>query len=319
MSNIHEQYVGAAAEGSYGAGAAPTNFYEFTEEGIAGVYERIESEAIRAGSPFLHADRFQPNPKGAEGDLTLEVVDAGFEFWLKQMLGQVVDNTGTTGEHLAEVADLLGLSFAVQVGRVDNAGVLHPFDYKGGKVATWEMSNSVDGILNLTLSCDFASEDYQGAVAASPTFPAGSQFFSFVGGSVAIGGTDFAVSEVTLGGENGLKTDRYALRGADSTTKREPLVEALRTVTFTLTGEFEGTTHYDRVAAASAAGALADLSLSWSTPRGGSLVVTVPAGRFDEGPVNASGREVVTQELTGKGLMPTDGSSPISVAYTPGA
>jgi hypothetical protein len=310
MGSIHDAFVGAADEVSYGNTVAPSDFFEFTEEGVSGSYERIQSEGMRAGAKVLRSDRWVPNPKGAGGDLTMEVLDQGFDFWLKHMLGAVATGTPALGvtPYTATLGPIDGQSFSQQIARPDSNGVVQPFTYSGGKVAEWELSNETDGVLMLTLSQDFASEHVpdgteSGAlVLATPTYPVGAKLLTFVKGTVQVGGTDFAVTNVSLKGNNGLKVDRYGMRGANSTTKREPREEAMREYSLALTGEFEDTTHIQRVAAAIASDAHATVSLLWegvAVAGGGipSLEVTIPTARFDEGPVNVGGSEMIEQAL----------------------
>lgn len=321
MASVHDQFVGLANESTYGTLVAPASFYEFQSEGVSGKYERIESESVRAGAKVLRTDRWAPNPKGAEGDLKLEVLDKGFDVLLKHMLGTEAAGTPSAGfqTNTYTLGSLAGKSLSTQIARVDNAGNLIPFHYKGGKVKGWELSNAVDGILNLSLDMDYATEIVgagAGAQAlATPTYPTGSQLFTFVGGAVTVGGTEFAVSDASIKAENNLKTDRFFLRGSGgATTKKEPLEEGLREYSFELKGEFEGVTHYNRVAAATNAGATAAIVLTWDSPQAGQLLVTLPFGRFDEGPVNADGMKIVELNLSGKAL--TDGAaSPITIAY----
>lgn len=310
---VFDQYVGAANETTYGTAVAPANFYEILTDSVNGSYERIESDAINGVA--LRSDRFAPNPKGAAGDLEFEVLDKGFDFWLEHMLGSSTTASGVT---TATPGDLAGKSFTVQVGRADSADEIVPFTYAGGKVASWEISAEVDGILQLSVTCDFASETIgagSGAFAlATPTYPAGAQLMTFIGATCTVGGESFPVSSVSLTGDNALKTDRYAMRGALSTTKREPVQDSVRSYGFTLSGEFENPDQSQRIAAATAAGTLAEIVLSFDSPQGGSLEITCPAARFDEGNVNAA-KNLTTQEITGVLLLPSSGAA-ITAVYT---
>ena len=76
MSTIHDQYFGAADETVFSTGVAATRFYEFVSEGVEGKYERVNSEGVRAGTKVLRSDRFATSAKGAEGDLSIESLDA---------------------------------------------------------------------------------------------------------------------------------------------------------------------------------------------------------------------------------------------------
>ncbi|MEV5080329.1 phage tail tube protein [Streptomyces sp. NPDC056159] len=318
MATIHDAYFGVADETTYGTAVAPKNFFEFTDEGIEGKYERIDSEAIRAGSRVLRADRFAPNPKGAEGDVTMEVQSAGFEFWLKHMLGSVSAGAPTGGftTHTATLGDLNGKSFTAQVGRVDSAGAKTPFTYEGGKVKEWELSNAVDELLKLTATMDFAKETIgagTGAYAtATPTYVANAKLFSFAGGSVTVAGSAFQINDFSLKATNGLKDDRYFISNAGK--KAEPLESDLRKYEWSIKGEFDGTAHVKRVAAALASGAVADISVKWDGPDGSELTVSMPFARFDSGPVNVGGYDVISQDLSGLAL--TDGTaSPVTITY----
>lgn len=319
-ATVHDQFVGTADETVYGTPVAPDHFYEFLTDGVSGAYERIESEGIRG--PVLRADRFAPNPKGAAGDFEVEVLDKGFDFWLKHMLGDVTVD-GTTQAVTAVPGSLAGKSFSYHAARYSpGLDALVPFAYSGGKVTEWEISAEVDGILKAKVTCDFASETVNGTGAqalATASYEAGSQLMTFIGGSVTVGGSAVPVTSISVTGNNGLKVDRYAMRGANSTTKREPKENDLREFGFTLGMEFEDTAMHDRIRATLAAGTLAVVNLSFDSPQGGTLTIALPAARFDEGPVNAA-REVTTQECTGKALDPADGTNKaISVVYTPAA
>lgn len=314
MASVHDSYLGIAEETTYGVAVAPARFLEMISEGITGKYERINSEGWRAGQRVLHKDRFQPNPKGAEGDIKLEGQDGDLGLLLKHSLGAIASGTPTGGftTHTATVGSLAGKSLTAQVGRVDSAGVLTPFTYEGGKVTSWELTNGVDGVLQATFSLDFSKETSTGTgayAAATPTYNANSQLFTFVGGSVLIANTAFAVSDISLKGDNKLKTDRWSTAG-----KREPSEEGMREYSFELKGEFDNMTHVDRVTSLIAANTLAALEMKWVSPQGGELKVAAPFGRFDEGAANFDGAKI--SELALKGVIVWDGAqSPLTVTY----
>jgi hypothetical protein len=318
MPTIHDSHFGVIDESTYGTAVLPTNFYEFTEEGIEGKYERIDSEAIRAGTRVLRSDRFATNPKGAEGDVKLEVQSKGFDFWLKHMMGSLSSGAPSGGfiTHTATLGDLNGKSFTAQVGRVDNTGTKIPFTYEGGKVKEWELSNAVDELLNLSLTMDFAKETIgagTGAyVLATPVYVASTKLFSFNSGTVTVGGSSFDISDFSLKASNGLKDDRYFIRNGGK--KSEPLESDLRKYEWSIKGEFSGTTHVQRVASAIASGAVADITVLWDGPDSTQFKVQMPFARFDEGPVTVGGLEVVGHDLSGIAL--TDGTaSPVTITY----
>lgn len=317
MSTIFDAYVGVVDEVTYATEVAPTKFLEFTKESLAGVYERIESAALRSGTNVDRADRFVPNPKGASGDIEVEVANMNFAFWLKYMLGTVTPTGTTPKTYAGTVGTLKGKSFTAQVNRVDANGNDNIFTYGGGKVDSWELSNAVDGLLMLNVSCDFARETIgagTGAFAkATPTFPANAVLLSFIGATVTVGGSAFDVTAASVKGDNGLKTDRYGIR-ATGTTKNEPLEADQREYTATFNAEFQNVAHAQRVAALTAAGVTASVTLKWQTPDTlHSVQVDLPALRFDEGAINVDGKGLLDQQITAKALTPAAGGSPVTI------
>jgi len=106
----------------------------------------------------------------ANGDIQVEAQDAGFGLFLKHTFGVAVSGEADVDgwvTHTFTVGDLDGKSLTVQVGRGDASGSVHPFTYTGGKIATAEFANAVDGVLNVTLGLDFAAE-HIGAGAGPP-------------------------------------------------------------------------------------------------------------------------------------------------------
>lgn len=316
MSGLFAQ-IGFVDEVTYDTPVAVTKFFEFTKEGIEGKYERIDSKALRAGTRVLRSDRFQVNPKGASGSVEFEVLNKGFGFFLKHMLG-TVDTTGTGPYvHTGTVGSLTGDFFTCQVGRtMVGTETATPFTYSGGKVTSWELSNSVDGILTLALNMDFATEAYSGAGALSlqaASYPASAELFTFTGGTIQIAGTEVHVKDISIKGDNGLDTERYFLRS--STKKKEPLEKDQRKYEFDLTLDYLDTTQYARVASATAAGAVATLSATWTSPGGQIVAVSATAARFDAGTPQVEGADLLEQKLSGM-LLDTGSGSPVTIAYT---
>lgn len=316
MSALDAQ-VGVGEESAFGTAVTPTRFPEFTSESITASYARVESNGLRPGRLYRSDSRFTTYIEGAEGDLEMEVGSQGFGIFLKHMLGSIATTAGAAGEvytHTATPGSLTGKSLTVQVGRpfYDGSSV-QPFTYSGGKVTAWELSNSNDGNLMASLSMDFANEDTATALATA-SYPTGLETFSWVGGTVSIGGASFDVMEASVSGENSLKTDRRYLR--NNPAKKEQIGDDYRGGEFSLTADFDSLAQRNRVASATAAGAIAEVRLKWE---GKSLAgtTTYPSlelvlnGRFDGFEANVDGPQAVTQEVTGTYL----GASAISAIY----
>lgn len=318
-----------ADQGSFGTAVAATRGFEIVSESIQGSYDRIESASLRAATRVQRSDRFAVNPKGAAGTISLEGMTKNLGFWLKYMMGTVAAGalTDATYTYTGTVGDLTGKAFTAQVQRanVGGAGALIPFTYEDGKVASWTIANSVDGVLGIDLDVDFGKETIGAGAGAyagqTAVYPSGLELLTFVGGTVTIGGTPVAVSDVSVKCDMGLKTDRYFIATGGS-RKKEQLEDKMRAITWDATAEFTDVTQTNRASSATAAGALAALVLKWQGPTLAgtttypSLTLTLPAARFDDdgGPTTGSAA-LLTQKLSGTGLAdPTNGA--ISIAYT---
>jgi hypothetical protein len=309
--------LGIAEETNHGVIVSPSRFLEFNSEGVTASYARVESGGLRPGRRYRSDTRFTTYIEGASGDIELEVGSKGFGLLLKHMLGSIATTAGAVGEvntHTATPGDLNGKSLTVQAGRPFYTGsTVQPFTYAGGKVASWELSNSNDGNLMCTLSMDFATEDTATPLAAA-SYPTGIETFSWVGGLVTIAGTQFDVMEAAVSGDNAINTDRRYLR--NNPAKKEQVGNDYRSGEFSLTADFDSLTQRNRVASATAAGAVAQVVLSWTgktlagTTTFPSLTVTLN-GRFDGFEANVGGPEAITQALSGTYL----GASAIQIDY----
>jgi hypothetical protein len=319
VNNVHDSFLGCAEETIYNTGVPAARFFELENETITGKYPRIDAKGVRAGSRILRVDRWAPNPKGADGTVKMEIQDTNFGLIFKHMLGAIAVGTATGGftPYTATIAPLQGLSTTWQAARYSTDGVLTPYTYTGGKIHNWELTAAVDGVLGMSLTLDFAAEKIgagTGAFALStPTYPAASQIFTYVGGTVTIGGTSFAAHDFTVKGDNKLKVDRYFM--ANGGVKKEPLEEDMRSISWELKGEYDGVAQYNRVAAAVNAGAMAAIVANFATPQGGALQINIPNARFDAGAPHIDGAKIPELPLTGAVL--DDGTtSPISIVYT---
>jgi hypothetical protein len=316
--SVHDSFLGMAEESIYDTPVAPARFFELQTESFAGKYSRIDAKGVRAGNRVQRSDRWAPNFKGADGSVKLEVLDSGFGLLLKHMLGAISAGTPSGGvtTYTATIGNLAGLSSTWQAGRYATDGSLTPFTYSGGKVHNWELGAAVDGILELSLAMDFAEEHIgpgAGPLAlAVPTYPAVSQLFTYVGGSVTVAGTAFYAHDVMFKGDNALKVDRFFM--ANNGIKKEPLEQEFRKITWELKGEFDGMTQFNRVAAATNAGATAAIVANFATPQGGALSINIPAARFDVGPPHIDGAKI--PEISFTGIALDDGTDqPITITY----
>lgn len=290
--------VGLIQEVTYGTYIAPTRFLEFVSESLSLSIERIESNAIRAGTTILRTDRWGSGRWGVEGDIELEVATKGFGLIFKNMLGEVAITTPAGGalarDHTHTLGDLFGDSLTIQVGRPGVGGTVHPFSYSGCKIASWELSNEVDGLLALTITVDGQTETTAQALATA-SFAANDQLLYFTGGAVTVGGSAFDVTNITISGDNGLATERYFLRATTPQLKKEPVQAAFTEITGTMEIEFSDLTAYNRFVT----GTTAAVTAEWTGPLiEGALnygvLVTMPSVRFDGETPTVDGPDILS-------------------------
>lgn len=305
--------LGVKDEVTYGTAVTVDRFFEFNSESVAVAAGRTAGEGLRVGAFTPRSDRFMPYIEGAAGNIQLDVLNKGFGFWLKHMLGTVATTGLGPYTHTGTMGSLLGDAFTCQINRpLSPSGTNQAFTYAGGKVASWTLSNSVEENLLLDLAVDFASVSTATALATA-SYPAAMEPLSWVGGTVTVGGTQVDVTEVSVEVNNNLAVDRRFIKG--SAVKKEPVQAGRREVSFSFSADFESLTQYDRVVSTTRAGALAKIVGTWANGTD-QLVVTIPAARFDEiGGVAVESAEALSQSLSGVGLH--DGTdSPVTVAYT---
>ena len=321
---------GIGKETTYGTAVPITDSFEIMSEDFAGKYERTNAEAL-SGSYVQRSDRFAVNRKGAEGSVSLEPLTRGFGAWLAFMMGSVA----TTGPvetaaytHTGTIGNLTGKNLTVQVLRADESGTLRPWTYEGGKVTSYEFSNSVDQTLRCSIGLDFELESNPDAPAGVyaapgtyPATPAGANVFVWDQGTVKVGGTEYDISEITIGVDNALNVDRYFIRQGAS--KREPVQDGKREITWSFTTPYVDNTFWEKVSSATAAGSFSTIEARWvgltaipgtTAPLYPEICITIPVARFDEGGPSVDGDGMLEQSFSGVGLY-NGTDSPITIRY----
>ena len=316
----------------FGGGGTVTRFFEFMSESFKFDRKRVASNALTFNRLTKRADRFAPYGAGGVGDLMLEVQSKGFAYWLSVMLGTVVQ-TGPADTaaytYTATQGPLIGQSLAVQIGRAFTlSSTIQPFTYTGVKIDSWELSNAVDGILQLKLTCSFQNEVVTVALAV-PSYPSGTvELLTFAGGSLTLGAVAVAtVKSITITCKNGLTAvgDRRFINAGG--LPAEMLQNAWRDITWSAQVEFTDLTAYNRYISTTASGTMAALVAAWSAPTiitGAastvpSLTVTLPNARTDTETPNVSGPGLIQLKLSGPALNTNStADDAISVVYVCG-
>lgn len=309
--------LGFAEETVYGTRVTPNKFLYFNSEGIQQNVEYTESSALGGSNFVMLASRSVRFRKGATGPVELEMQNKGMGVLLRHMHGTASAPLTPAGGTLARfyrfnLGDLFTRSLTVQVGRPSTDGVVRPFDYVGGKITEWSLRTEVDGVAILSPTFDFQDEQTNQTLA-TPTFATGLQLFHWAGASLTLGGTltvgtSTALTSVATGAatpimnleinrSNGLKTDRYLIRG--NTLKREPIQNEIGGLSGSFDAEFDDMTNYNRFVN----GTVGVLQARWvcDTLIEGAipfeLRMTFPAVRFEGETPNVGGPDVLTHSL----------------------
>lgn len=306
--------IGYAEETTWGTVATPTRFLEFNDESLALETEMIDGAGLRASNRHLRTDRTALGAKNPGGDVTHEVHSKGFSLLLKHMLGTTPTittpggGTNTRDHTISAIGDPYGLSLTVQKGVPDVSGTVQPFTYLGCKVASWELSNEVNGNLMLKLTFD-AQDEENSTSLASASYPASSEILTYVGGTLNIASSAVDVKSVSITGDVGYGdgASRHMIRS--SRLKKQQIAAGMYVIEGTVDAEFESLTAYNRFINKT----LAQLDVTWQAPTAieGSLYpylkVTLANVQFMGETPKVGGPDVVGQPLPFRALY--DGST----------
>jgi hypothetical protein len=309
MATWLEAQFGFAEETTWGTRVTPTRFLPFNSESIKTELDYIESTAYRAGRKTQTVRR--PNFKRVAGDIELELTQADVGLLMKHMFGSVSTTGSSPYVHTFTPGALLGKGLTIQMGRTSTDGTTRPFDYTGCKIAEWELTTKVGELAMLKCSVVGKTED-TGQSLASASYDSVLSPFSWVDGSVTIGGTATPLKELTITGNNGLLTDRFRIQSTTPTLTLEPQEAAVRQYGGTLVADFADLTAYNRFINQTAATLIVTLSAGASA----SLVITMNV-EFDGETPNATGiGDELVQNLPFTALHGTADSSTVTFTLT---
>jgi hypothetical protein len=298
----------------YGSPVTVTRFLEFRSETLAETIQRIESPAIRAGNLFLRQDRTYANRKGAGGAVVFDVSAIGMSMLFRACFGASAITTPTNGiltrKHTYTVVDQTGQSLTLQKGVPGVNGTVQPFTYQGCKVAQWQLDQTLDNLLTLTVTFDAQDESTATALAAA-SFPSNQAQFHFGQGVMTIGGANFDIKQFSLIGTNNLIGERYFIRG--NTLKKEPVPNALFDISGSVDAEFADLTAYNLFVNQT----MPTLTFVWTGPfiesvtpvYNQTLSITIPAARFDGTTPQVASVDVVPITLPFKAVNDTAGDN----------
>lgn len=230
--------VGLAQESTYGTPVTVSRFWEAD----ASLKEKVTSaqgRGYRTGTRVARADRSVVVKRESSGDVELDAMSIGLGLLLKAFFGtSVVTQVPTTSvyqqNHTLAASDYLP-SFTLQQGipRLASATV-DAYTYCGAQCTDLEIS-AKDGQIAQIKSSWMAKELKRDQALAPAVYPVGAELLTFVGASLAVGGTYTAptatapasiagglqipIRDVSLKLKNNLDSEGFNLGGGGMRTR----------------------------------------------------------------------------------------------------
>ena len=277
--------VGFAIETTNGTRQAPSSFVEFNQESLQCQRERIERRGLKAGRRLRHAWAVGTRQVSGQINFDLSAETVGTLF--RAAIGAVATTTTTGGnQHVFTAGDLPSLS--LQVGKPSVDGTVHPFDYVGCKVNSFELSVNPNEFVTMQLDLVGEDELLDGTTAAASY--AQNTFFTFANGSLKVAGDEVCVDSATISCDNGLEV--YHEICADKAGKPTIREADYRDYGGTFQADFRNLTAYQRYTQ----GTEATLVLEFDAGTNAKLTIEGNV-RFDGETPTVSGPEIVKQAL----------------------
>lgn len=332
MTTQLDASVGFKKDTTYATYTAPDKFVEILSEEFAYEPEFSEGNALRYGRRMQNSNRRVKVKESVTGSLEVEATTKGLGALFEAALGTGTSTlvAGTAYQQLFTPATTDPLpSYTVQVGvPLVGGGANQPMSFLGCVCSGFELSASNGGVPTLTFNWVGKSVDTAQSFA-TPSYPTGTELFSFIGGSIRVGGsvtppTTTALSsggtaaanvtEVEMTFENGLDEGGFFL-GGNGQRGRRPVVGS-RKLTGTITAEYDSNTLRD--AFLNQTDLALVLKFATTTLISGSsyptLEITIPVIRLDGELPKPNSGEPITQSIEFTALDGGVATHPIYVA-----
>ncbi|WP_030240795.1 MULTISPECIES: phage tail tube protein [unclassified Streptomyces] len=312
--------IGIGREDSYGTLSAVVEGYEGQADSWKTSREFIESVGFRAGMQTARADRRNVVNMGGEGELEVDLLDAGAGSLLTAAFDKAtVTDVGGVKTTVIETSDVTQApSFSAQMVRPGTDGTKAAYKHLGCVATEWSLTAEVEEAVKLNVTFDFQDVQHttNPAQIVAPTYPVDAYPYDWTrtGVELSRGGSAvaFDATSLELTGELGMKTDRRFLRGNE--LKKKPIRNAVPTYEGTLEGEFSAASLglYE----AFIAGELCSLRVEFvGVLPGSSLTIEAPAIQFTGESPEAATDEVTVHNLPFRVLDPGDGTAALKLTY----
>jgi hypothetical protein len=240
MAN-RDSYMGFARETTYGTFVSPTRSFEGESDSAKRANQYLERRGLRAARQTRRVDEVRTIERGAAGSAPFTIMRTGFGMLFRAMLdtAAIAQVAATTAwlQTFTSAQEAGTESLSMQAIRGKPTGT-KCFTYPGTTVAGWEISQSVDDYLKLSLDLDHRQE--LGSEAAhTATYPADQDEYAWADLAVTVDGNAVEPRDFKVSASRGLDVGKYRL--ADSALKRQPrrVSDAEYTAEFTLDYESE--------------------------------------------------------------------------------
>lgn len=305
-SGLSSQF-GYVAETTYGTAVTVTKFPRHNSAAFTRVANRIQGTGIQSGVFGPVASHYIEATAAGEGTLALDVQDKGLLPLLKQLMGSGATGSpvGSAYTHTFTLADPVGLSLTMQVGRPTRGGTVVPQTAAGCKVTSAEFACQVGEVLVGTFNIDAKNVENTTSLASASYLAGATTFHSGLmalkmgtyTSETAVAG----VRGVSISVERPMDTEDYTTAGNTAGTgyKNEPVINDFAAITGTVTADWLAKATFEDLA-----NGMTSTSLVWefvgTTAISGSdyptFRITLPSVYFDSGSQTVEGVGELTQD-----------------------
>jgi hypothetical protein len=287
-SGLESQW-GFSPETTVGTRVTPATFLPFLSENIKHDIARNVSNGIFAGRRTRHV--WRPGRQMVKGPVNFELAPQGFTKLGKWMMGGIATTGSGPYSHVLTPAGLDDEAMSFQFAKPDESGTVRVHDIIGAQCIDWSIGLKVGELAQASVNITGMDSTYDESLEVA-SYPTGWNPFSYISGSLTIGGSAYEPEEISITGSNGLAVDRHRIRATTPEWPVRSREASFREYKGTLNGDFFGLTAYNRFIN----GDEAALSLVLSDGASASLTIAGNV-RFDGDTPNVSGDAMLKQPL----------------------